>query len=249
MMNDFLNVDLSFNYQDLKVFIPVVGALIGFMIFWFAWKSDKLKQKLIDKYGEDRGLANLVIYTKILGGFSMGVLPAVAYLIAFPETTLSQLGLGLHQETLLTTALWMLGLGALMVFLMANNAKKPKNLVHYPQIRAKVWDSKMFRGNLAGWATYLFGYEFLFRGVLLFPLVEAIGLWPAIAVNIGMYSATHIPKGLNEAIGAIPLSIVLCLLSVYTGSIWIAVVVHIAMAWTNTTVALKHHPEMQYIKN
>jgi len=249
MMNDFLNVDLSFNYQDLKVFIPVVGALIGFMIFWFAWQSDKLKQKLIDKYGEDKGLANLVIYTKILGGFSMGVLPAAAYLIAFPETTLSELGLGFHQETLLTTALWMLGLGALMVFLMANNAKKPKNLVHYPQIRAKVWDRKMFRGNLAGWATYLFGYEFLFRGVLLFPLVEAIGLWPAIAVNIGMYSATHIPKGLNEAIGAIPLSIVLCLLSVSTGSIWIAAIVHIAMAWTNTTVALKHHPEMQYIKN
>lgn len=249
MMNDFLNVDLSFNYQDLRVFIPVVGALIGFMIFWFAWQSDKLKQKLIDKYGEDKGLANLVIYTKILGGFSMGVLPAVAYLIAFPETTLSELGLGLHQETLLTTALWTLGLGALMVFLMANNAKKPENLVHYPQIRAKVWDRKMFRGNLAGWATYLFGYEFLFRGVLLFPLVEAIGLWPAIAVNIGLYSATHIPKGLTEAIGAIPLSIVLCLLSVYTGSIWVAVIVHIAMAWTNTTIALKHQPEMQYIKN
>lgn len=249
MMNDFLNVDLSFNYQDLRVFIPVVGALIGFMIFWFAWQSDKLKQKLIDKYGEDKGLANLVIYTKILGGFSMGVLPAVAYLIAFPETTLSELGLGLHQETLLTTALWTLGLGALMVFLMANNAKKPENLVHYPQIRAKVWDRKMFRGNLAGWAIYLFGYEFLFRGVLLFPLVEAIGLWPAIAVNIGLYSATHIPKGLTEAIGAIPLSIVLCLLSVSTGSIWIAVIVHIAMAWTNTTIALKHHPEMQYIKN
>ncbi len=249
MMNDFLNVDLSFNYQDLRVFIPVVGALIGFMIFWFAWQSDKLKQMLQEKYGEDRGFANLVIYTKFLGGFSMGILPAAVYLIAFPKTTLSQLGIGFHRETLMVTALWMLGLGALMVFLMANNAKKPKNLIHYPQIRAKVWDRSMFRGNLAGWAIYLFGYETLFRGVLLFPLVEAIGLWPAIAVNIGLYSATHIPKGLTEAIGAIPLSIVLCLLSVYTGSIWIAVVVHIAMAWTNTTIALKHHPEMQYIKN
>ncbi len=249
MMNELLNTDLSFSRQDLRVFIPVVGALIGFIIFWFAWQSDKLKQKLLDKYGADRGSAKLVIYTKFLGGFSMGVLPAAAYLIAFPETTLSDLGIGFHKETILVTVYWILGLGALMVTLMALNAKKPANLINYPQIRAKVWDRKMFVGNLAGWAAYLFGYETLFRGVLLFPLVDAIGLWPAIAVNIGLYSATHIPKGLSEAIGAIPLSIVLCLLSVSTGTIWIAVIVHIAMAWTNTTVALKHHPEMQYIKN
>ena len=231
MTNELLNTDLSFNYEDLRVFIPVVGGLIGFVIFWFTWQSDKFKRKLIDKYGEDRGSAKLVIYTKFLGGFSMGVLPAVAYLIAFPETTLSDLGLGFHKETLMATFLWILGLGALMVTLMALNAKKPRNLEHYPQLRAKVWDRKMFRGNLVGWAAYFFGYEMLFRRVLLFPLVETIGLWPAIAVNIGMYSATHIPKGLTETIGAIPLS-----------------TVHTAMAWTNTTIALKHHPDMMYIK-
>lgn len=249
MTHELLNIDFTFYKEDLRVFIPVVGGLIGFIIFWFAWQSTKLKQKLIDKYGEDWGSAKLVIYTKFLGGFSMGVLPAAAYLIAFPETTLSDLGLGFHKETLLPTALWAAGLGALMVTIMALNAKKPDNLINYPQIRAKVWDRNMFRGNLAGWAAYLFGYEFLFRGVLLFPLVASIGLWPAIAVNIGLYSATHIPKGLNEAIGAIPLSVVLCLLSVYTGTVWIAVIVHIAMAWTNTTIALKYHPDMQYIKS
>jgi membrane protease YdiL (CAAX protease family) len=94
----------------------------------------------------------------------------------------------------------------------------------------------------------LFGYEFLFRGVLLFPLVEAIGLWPAIAVNIAIYSATHIPKGLTETIGAIPLAIVLCLIGVQTGNIWVAVFVHIAMAWTNTLITFKKHPDMHFVK-
>ena len=37
--------------------------------------------------------------------------------------------------------------------------------------------------NALGWFLYLFGYEFLFRGVLLIPLIEPLGMWPAIAIN------------------------------------------------------------------
>ncbi len=247
-MYKMLEIDLGLSQQDLKTIIPIMGALIGFIIFWFTQKSEKLKQKLIDKYGEDQGSAKLIIYTKFLGGFTMGVLPVTAFLIAFPETSILDLGLGFREDTLMTTIVWSVGLIALIVPLVALSARKPENLVNYPQIRAKVWDRKMVINNFAAWAAYLFGYEFLFRGVLLFPLVATIGLWPAIAINIAIYSGTHIPKGATETIGAIPLSIVLCLLSVQTGTIWIAFFLHVAMAWTNTTVALRYHPEMNYQK-
>jgi membrane protease YdiL (CAAX protease family) len=247
-MYEVLDVDLGFNYQDLKVFIPVVGGLLGFVIYWFTWKSEKFQNRMIAHFGEERGLANIIIYTKIFGGFSMGVLPAVAYMIAFPETTLVDLGIGLSSKTLFATTAWTLGLGALMTFLIWNNARKPENLEFYPQIRSKKWTKKMMQGNLVSWICYLLGYEFLFRGVLLFPLVEEIGLWPAIAVNIAIYSATHIPKGFNETIGAIPLAIVLCLICVQTGNFWVAALVHVAMAYTNTLTSFKRHPEMNYIK-
>lgn len=113
---------------------------------------------------------------------------------------------------------------------------------------ARLLPKKIVFINALGWAIYLFGYEFLFRGVLLFPLVDSIGVWPAIAVNIALYSATHIPKGLDETIGAIPLGLVLCLLTLASGTIWIAFLVHVAMAWTNSFTALKFHPEINYIK-
>ena len=32
------------------------------------------------------------------------------------------------------------------------------------------------------------------------PLIDPLGMWPAIAINIALYSATHIPKGLDETI-------------------------------------------------
>ncbi len=248
MTIEVLAIDLGFDLQDLRVFIPVVGGLIAFIIFWFAQKSDNLKNKFLEKHGADQGYARFIMFTRYLGGFSMGVLPALAFFIAFPNTTLSQLGLGFNENTFLASVIWIAGLSAVVIPLASFSAKKPKHLVNYPQIRAREWDTKMILGNLVSWAIYLLGYEFLFRGVLFFPLVEEIGLWPAIAVNIGMYSGTHIPKGIEETIGAILLSIILCLLTVQTGTIWIAFFVHVAMAWTNTLTALKHNPEMKIVK-
>ncbi len=245
MALELLQIDLSFQYKDLRIFIPIVGGLIGFILFWFTQESKKVQQRFFDKHGPDQGSARFIMFTKYLGGFTMGVLPAIAYCIAFPDTSLFDLGLGFPKESLWMTVLWSFGLMALVIPIARSSAKNPKNLIEYPQIRAKIWDRKMVRGNLASWAAYLLGYEFLFRGVMFFPLVETIGLWPAIAVNIGMYSGTHVPKGLDQTIGAIALSVVLCLLCVQTGTIWIAFFVHIAMAWTNSLTALKHHPEMK----
>ena len=34
-----------------------------------------------------------------------------------------------------------------------------------------------------------------------------------------------------------------------SGNIWIAFFAHVAMAWTNTTVSLKHHPDMEVSYN
>ncbi len=248
MIYEVFDIDINFYKSDLRIFIPIVGGLIGFIIFWFTQKSEKIKQNFLVKYGNDKGSARFNMFTKYLGGFSMGVLPAAIFFMVFPETSLSQLGIGIYNSTLFATIVWIVGLSALIIPLVSLSAKKPENLINYPQIRAREWDRKMVIGNLAAWAFYLLGYEFLFRGLLLFPLVEKIGLWPTIAINIGLYAGTHIPKGLSETIGAIPLSIVLCLLSVQTGTIWIAFFVHLAIAWTNTSVALKHNPEMKIVK-
>tara|TARA_B100000886_G_scaffold233042_1_gene162801 strand:- start:646 stop:1182 length:537 start_codon:yes stop_codon:yes gene_type:complete len=178
----------------------------------------------------------------------MGIFPTTICLILLPEITLSDLGLTLIYETSLFSLFWIFVLSAIIVPLTYLSAQKPKNMVNYPQIRAKVWSKKMLFINALGWFLYLFGYEFLFRGILLIPLIEPLGMWPAIAINIALYSATHIPKGLDETIGAIPLGFILCLLTISSGTIWIAFIVHVVIAWTNTFTALKFHPDMELQK-
>jgi membrane protease YdiL (CAAX protease family) len=227
---------------------PIYLALCGFMVFWFISKSEALKAYYFKKYPTDAAWLHFIFMTKWLGFFSMGVLPLLFLLATEPQRSIAYYGLNFRSDTLLFNVVATVGLSLILIPLAAFSAKRPKNLVNYPQIRALNWDVKTFRLNLLGWFVYLFGYELLFRGVLLFPLVEAYGVWLAIAINVALYSATHIPKGLDETIGALPLGFILCLLTLMAGNIWIAFLVHVAMAWTNSLTALKHHPEIHYNK-
>lgn len=246
-MNNF-KIDWTWTDLDLRISLPLLLTLVFFSIYWFTSKSEKIKKRFYDKYDHDQASLKHIFFTKYFGFISMGILPTIFCLVFLPELTLADLGLTFIYKTAQFSIFWISGLSVLIIPLVYFSAKKPKNLVNYPQIRAKVWTKKMIFINALGWFLYLFGYEFLFRGVLLIPLIEPLGMWPAIAINIALYSATHIPKGLDETVGAIPLGFVLCLLTISSGTIWIAFIVHVVMAWTNTFTALKFHPEMNLKK-
>jgi membrane protease YdiL (CAAX protease family) len=248
-MYGYFEMNLDWNTTNTKVVVPILCALIFFVIYWFTAQSEKIKQSFYSKYDFDTASAKHIFFTKYIGFLSMGVAPVIISCLLIDELTLTDLGLGFYKETAFFTLVWTVGLCILVIPLAAFSAKKPKNLINYPQIRAKKWTKEIYYKNLLGWALYLFGYELLFRGVLFMPLIEPLGIWPAIAINIALYSATHIPKGLDETIGAIPLGGVLCILTYASGTIWIAVLVHIAMAWTNSLTALKYHPEIHYNKD
>ncbi|MEN9699546.1 MAG: hypothetical protein RLZZ301_744 [Bacteroidota bacterium] len=226
--------------------LPIYLALIGFIIFWFGSKSEKIKAYYFKKHNHDEAWLRFIFMTKWLGFFAMGLIPLLILCITDHSHSLSFYGLIPNTDTLLFSLLWTLGLSIIVIPLASFSAKKPKNLINYPQIRAKVWTKRTLVLNLFGWFIYLFGYELMFRGWLLFPLIESYGVATAIAINIALYSATHIPKGLDETLGAIPLGLVLCLLTIQSGDIWIAVLVHVAMSWSNSLTALKHHPDIHY---
>jgi membrane protease YdiL (CAAX protease family) len=241
-----LPVDLSLKKGDLYTILPIALSLVCFVIYWFTALSGKIKDRFYRKSEFDKASANHIFFTKIFGFFMMGIIPLVVCLLSFPGFTLADVGLTYRSDTILLTILSTVGL-SLVVFPIASfSARKPKNLVNYPQIRAKVWTWKTVMITIVGWALYLFGYELLFRGVLLMPLAHQLGVWPAIFINIALYSATHVPKGLEETIGAAPLGLVLCLLTLATGTIWIAFLVHLVMAVTNCLTAMKFHPDIVY---
>ena len=73
-----------------------------------------------------------------------------------------------------------------------------------------------------------------------------MGLWPAIGLNIVLYSLVHIPKGLHEILGALPFGIILCLAAYDTGSFWIAFIAHGSQAVINEFYAIRFNPAMDF---
>lgn len=239
-------IDLLWQKSDVTVFLPVMLSIICFIVYWFIAQSEQIKSFFYNKYTYNQASVRHITFNRLTGFFAMGIIPAIICLLFLPEFNLTSYGLAYIPETIVFTLIWTLGLSIPIIPLVYISARKPKNLVNYPQIRTTVWTLKIVLLNIFGWSVYLFGYEFLFRGILLIPLVATIGVWPAIAINTALYSATHIPKGLDETIGAIPFGIVLCLLTLLSGTIWIAFIVHLVMALTNSFTALKFHPDINY---
>ncbi len=248
-MYQFFSVDFSFSNEDLVICLPILCTLFFFALYWFVAQSQKIKNVFYSRYDFDKASYRHIIFTKFAGLVLMGVFPILTCLVFLKDYSLADYGLTFISSTTFFSVAWIIALCMLVIPLVYFSAKQEKNWVNYPQIRSKIWTKKMMIMNAVGWFVYLFGYEFLFRGVLLFPLADGLGVWPAIAINIALYSATHIPKGLDETIGAAPLGLVLCILTLMSGTIWIAFFVHVAMAWTNSFAALKYNPETNYIKS
>ncbi|MFC2118762.1 lysostaphin resistance A-like protein [Bacteroidota bacterium] len=231
--------------SDIEPVLAIALTTIGFIIYWFLGLSDSIRAKFVKKYGEEKTRINFILFQKYIGVLFLGIVPTIIALIFLPYSFSEY---GLNFKNLLPTLYWTLGLGAIIIPMNLFAARKPKNYVVYPHIRAEVWNSGLIIKNAISWILYLFAYEFLFRGILLFACIPVLGVWPAIAVNITIYSCTHIPKGLTEAVAAIPFGIILCLITISTGNIWVAVFAHIFLALSNDYVALYFNPKTRIIK-
>ncbi len=238
-------VSLAWNPEFLPAVLAISVALVGFILYWFMGLSPRLANYLARRYGEDRGKNILLpLVQKYLGVLWMGIVPAIVMLVWLP------FGLNdyaVQQGDLAMTAIWTLGLGGALVLMNWFAARRPETLAYYPQVRAAVWSRSLLFHNTLAWVLYLLAYEFLFRGLLLFACLAVLDPWVAIAINIALYSATHLPKGFTESLVTIPFGIGMCILTIESGAIWIAWLVHVAVALSNDYVALRFNEKMKVV--
>ncbi|MEY3238945.1 MAG: hypothetical protein RIR11_383 [Bacteroidota bacterium] len=243
-----MQYDLSWSPNDFTTFWVILLSTFFFSVYWFIFVSERIKQGFYAKYEAEKASEKHVLFTKASGFVLMGILPFLVFMYLFPKYSLADYGISLSKGTNLLSLKWIVFLCTLVLILNWFAARREKTFSMYPQMRIKEWDTRLILTYSMGWVLYLFGYEALFRGYLFFPLVETMGVWPAIAVNTALYSATHIPKGMDETIGAPILGVILCLITLQTGTIWVAFAVHVALALSNSLIALKFHPEMKIIR-
>ncbi len=218
--------------------LGIFFSTIGFVLYYFLNQRVKSGRRL--EHSENAwDNSRKILFQRLFGAFIFGGLPSVIFLI-FSSRPMNEIGLTdfIPYETLYMT------LAAAIIIVPINyfNARHPSNLEMYPQIRVRHWPVSLVILSALSWIVYLFAYELLFRGFLLFSSYDLIGFWPSALLNTGIYSLVHLPKGAKEALGAVPMGILLCYLVIITGSFWVAFFIHILLALTNEWFSLHHHP-------
>lgn len=231
----------SWDASYLESVLTMALVTAGFSVYHFVSISDKIKNRFYSKYGEEKGNTRMIHFTRYLGAMTIGIIPAIVLVLV---TGKSFGDYGLKFQNGLTSFYWIAGIACIVIPMNFFNSKKEKNLALYPVVREKVWSKKLVAVNVFSWCAYLFGYEFMFRGLLLFATVPLMGEWPAIVLNTAFYALVHVPKNLEETIGALPLGVLLCLITLTTGTIWVAVIVHLVLALSNFFFSLRNNPEM-----
>lgn len=178
-----------------------------------------------------------------IGGLVLGGFPALvsAFGISTGGSVASpnRLGLGLGEPAVWAIWLAPMVVVALPVLFVAAGGLDVQ--AHYPEMKVADWRRARVWSALS-WAAYLFGYELLFRGVMLFQLREAWGDWPAVAAVTGLYVAVHFDKGIGETVMSIPMGFVFGALALFSGGVWAPWLLHTVIAVSSENFAVMRRP-------
>jgi membrane protease YdiL (CAAX protease family) len=237
MMNN-----ISANNEIMSILAIVFIAFLVSAHFYINRK--KLLLKLMLKITNDSIAEPVVSFSieKVTGFILFGVIP---FIIFIDFLGLSPVRAGF--TTGKSAGFWYLFaamplFSALMSWLSSKNSK---NWKFSPQMRLTEWHPRHFFISASGWFIYLLGYEFLLRGLLWFLCIAAFGFWPALLINVSIYSIIHIPKGLILTLGTIPVGILFCLLTWLTGSFYLAFLTHVTISVTNEIFSVINNPELR----
>ncbi len=241
-----MDYSLAWDQAYLEPVIILGLTLFALLGYWVTITNKKLESKFVRLLGEERKKVGWIMFWRYAGFFYYALIPGLVVFIVLQHNAAFY---GLSFVNIPESLFWTAGLSIIILLIRNKSTRKPDNTAQYPQIRTAQWDTRLILKNSLGWFIYLLAYEFLFRGLLLFGLLEVFGTWPAILINTIIYSLAHIPKGNREAIAAIPFGIILCILTIRTETIWTSVFVHVALAYSNDYFALAASKTMKFVKN
>jgi membrane protease YdiL (CAAX protease family) len=189
-----------------------------------------------DRFGDG---VRAVAASKLWGAGLFGLVPAVV----LGALGLDPIAVGLRPPEFIPFVIVTGVLGLLVLPLVALGARRGGAS---PQMRRSRMGPEVIVASAGVWALYLLGYEFLFRGVLLVPLAEAWGAWPALAVSGGLYGLAHLHKGRAELIGSLPMGIVFGVMALYTGGIWAPWLLYLAIVLVHENVSARADPGIRW---
>lgn len=227
--------------DQLEPVIIIGTVTLGFLIHLLITSSKKIEGLL----SKNNNNTSWVIFSRLTGFLFFGIIPFLMVSVVFNKPISD---FGINTDNLTRSLLWFAGMVCIIIPVSYFATRNPDNLAMYPQIRKENWSPVLLFMSALTWIIYLIGYEFMFRGFLLFGLIPYFGIWTSIVLNLAFYSLMHIPKGMKETIGALPFGAIICLLTISTGTLWVAILAHMSLALSNEWFSLYYHPDMKLVR-
>lgn len=227
-----MNMDYLFPLSEtasLAVF-AVLTTLTSFLLLQFIFEAGSFLRVWHKAWNIKLPFTVFFVAARRLGGFLLlGFLPLLAaLLIGIPPENFMAEKMNIAR-TFQVFLVFLVPVGLINYL----NASGKDNLAMYPQMRLSSWNFSLALFSSLLWLLYLMGYEFLFRGILLYGTIPCCGAILSVCLNVALYSLAHLPKGRKETLGSIPMGFLLCGITLYTGSFWAAFAVHAQLALTN----------------
>lgn len=237
-------IEFSWDPEYANFILAVLWGAVGFTCYYFLSRNQSLTVKIWKANPDLDPQIKQVVLQRTWGLIFMGIISVVLILLILDES-MHNYGIGFSFHA--PPVWWSYFSLPIILFIGYFSASKPGNLALYPQIRTKLWTPGILVLSGISWLCFLIGYECLFRGFLLYASLDIMGPWAAIALNCSLYTLAHLYKGPGEAFGSVPVGIFLCYLTISTGNIWAAVVVHSIMALSNEWFSILNNPELKIV--
>jgi membrane protease YdiL (CAAX protease family) len=235
---------MDFNQKEVLAVSVILSVILFFGLYYFL-TGQKVFNKLVNLLFPETVSTESkdFISDKLTGIVFTGVLPMIVFVI-IPGNPASEAGLTTGEMYKITYPL--IGLIAITILSAFFSSKSINVRKSAPELRVKVWHPRHIILSSLSWLIYLFGYELFFRGILWFLCFRAFGFWWSVLINVSLYSLVHVPKGRLVTYGAVPLGVLFCTLSYFTGSFLPAFMIHSAMAISTELFSVYHNPEFRF---
>ncbi len=232
------------NNSEIFSSIIILSSVVFFYLYYYFTTSgvpericENLNQKLQKKVA-------IFLTKKSLGFLILGFIPGLIYYF-FLNRNLINFGFSFDHFLRNIQIILLLMLIIAAILFINQKVNRQNNSL---QIELTNWNIQLFLINVFGWIIYLIGYEFLFRGILLFECYNSFGFWPAIAINIAIYSAIHMVNGKAQTIGALIFGGIACYLTITRGTILIPIFMHISLSVFSDYFSIRYNDNLSFVK-
>ena len=198
---------------------------------------------------EDKGVPAIEAQTSgvLLRRVSAGALLGIGMVVAEALAGIEPIGEGLRTPPGFSTAAWLAGTLAILGPILWASGRTASVQANQPEVRAPTQSPDMVLRGWIAWAIYLLGYEYLFRGALLFGLAATLGTWPALAITTALYALVHLPKPmLGETLGSVAMGFVFGAMALGTGAIWAPWLLHLGIVVITETSSGRANPAIRW---